>query len=97
MLVFLSSCQAERSIPPEDLHISSCPRSDPGSSILSSFQYYNRVKDTIAVSSSSSIVSNFNSLKMTFLVHAGLFGCFRNQLNSDMDYTILNVCVCVCV
>ena len=27
----------------------------------------------------------------TLLVHAGLFGCFRNLPNSDMDYRIFNV------
>ena len=36
------------------------------------------------------VVSNFSTLK-TLLVNAGLFGCFRNPRNSDMDCRIFNV------
>ena len=37
-------------------------------------------------------VSIFNTLKdLTHLVYAGLFWCFHNSLNSDLDYRIFNV------
>ena len=37
------------------------------------------------------VVSNFNILKtLTHLVHAGLFWCFHNPSNSDMDHRIFN-------
>ena len=37
-------------------------------------------------------MSDFIIMKtLTLLVHAGLFGCFHNPPNSDMDYRILKV------
>ena len=37
------------------------------------------------------VVSNFNILKtLTHLVHTGLFWCFHNPPNSDMDHRIFN-------
>ena len=39
------------------------------------------------------INNNFNILKtLTLLVHAGLFWCFHNPLNSDLDYRTFNMC-----
>ena len=41
---------------------------------------------------SSFLVSGFNIMKsLTLLVDAGLFGCFCNPSNSDMDYRIFNM------
>ena len=38
------------------------------------------------------LVSNFNIIKtLTLLMHAGLFGCFCNPSNSEMDYWIFDV------
>ena len=38
------------------------------------------------------IVSNFSILKtLTLLMQSGLFWCFHNRTNSDMDYRIFNV------
>ena len=37
------------------------------------------------------IVSSFNVLKTLDTLSAGLFWCFRNVLNSDMDHMIFNV------
>ena len=39
--------------------------------------------------------AHLNTLKiLTFTVHAGLFKCFQNPGNSDMDYRIFNLCMC---
>ena len=41
------------------------------------------------------IVSSFNIMKaLTLLVHAGLFWCFYNPQNSDMDFKGSLTCVC---
>ena len=37
------------------------------------------------------IVSSFNVLKTLDTLGAGLFWCFHNVLNSDMDHMIFNV------
>ena len=44
-----------------------------------------------------SIASSINTWKaLTYSVHAGLFECFHNPPNSDMDHRIFNVRMCSC-